>query len=87
MTLSSIQTIGAQVKAERERLGFTQVKLAKLADVTQQTIAAIEMNYDVTLSRVQAVANALGASAGTPLRFDAGAPLPTQRPWTKKTKA
>ncbi len=84
---SPVMTVGAQVKAARERAKLSQKQLAKLAKVTQPTVCALENNYDVKLSKVQAVVNALGQYQGGDIPIQSGAPLPVSRPWeTRPTK-
>ena len=53
------------VKAERERIGFTQIQLGKMAGVSQATISKLESgeSTDISYKTLFQVADALGLDA------------------------
>lgn len=56
------QIWGSAVAERRQRLGLSQAELAKLCDVTQQTISKIESGSMIPLDRLKLV---LAARLGT----------------------
>ena len=66
-----IEKIGRNVKRFREAKGLTQVELAVDANMAPSTIGMIETaQNDMTLSKINAIANALGIEAYELLKFD-----------------
>ena len=64
----TIQTIGKEVRARREALGLTQTRLAKLADLSRQTVQRLEAGTikDLGFQRLTRVLNVLGLSLDPP---------------------
>lgn len=66
-----IEKVGQNIKKHREAKGLTQVELAVDADIASSTIGMIETaQNDMTLSKINAIAKALGVEAYTLLKFD-----------------
>lgn len=66
--------LGAGVRAERERLGFTQTELAKRMGTTQPTIARLEAGgVAPSLDTLRRAANALGLELVVEFREQASA--------------
>lgn len=66
-----IEKVGRNVKKFRESKGLTQVELAVDADIASSTIGMIETaQNDMTLSKINAIAKALGLEAYELLKFD-----------------
>lgn len=55
-------TLSKNIKSARKKLGMSQDRLCKLADVTHTTLAKIEsgVNENPTIRTLQKIANALG---------------------------
>jgi transcriptional regulator with XRE-family HTH domain len=64
----TIQTIGKEVHVRREALGLTQTRLAKLADLSRQTVQRLEAGTikDLGFQRLTRVLNILGLSLDAP---------------------
>jgi len=66
-----IEKIGRNVKRFREAKGLTQVELSVDANIASSTVGMIETaQNDMTLSKINAIANALGIEAYELLKFD-----------------
>ena len=69
--MATISTFGKAVQERRVRMGLTQAALAKLSDLSRQTIVGLENGTvnDLSLQRAEKLANVLGLSlqvAGAP---------------------
>lgn len=66
-----IEKVGKNIKKLREQKGLTQVELSVDADMASSTIGMIETaQNDITLSKINAIAKALGIEAYKLLKFD-----------------
>lgn len=66
-----IEKVGKNIKKLREAKGLTQVELAVDAEIASSTIGMIETaQNDMTLSKINAIAKALGIEAYNLLKFD-----------------
>lgn len=66
-----IEKVGKNIKKIREAKGLTQVELAVDANIASSTIGMIETaQNDMTLSKINAIAKALGIETYTLLKFD-----------------
>lgn len=57
-------TVGDRIKTVRERLGWTQEKLAAEAKISKGFLSDVEKGKNISLDLLLKVANALGASVG-----------------------
>ena len=59
-----LSTIGKNIRRVRKKLGFSQDKLSKLAEVSYNTVVKIESgeNKNPTLDTLKKIAKALGVS-------------------------
>lgn len=64
MSASKKSTIADNIKKYRQKLGISQDRLSKMADVTYNTIIKIESggNQNPTIDTLSKIANALGVS-------------------------
>ena len=64
MSASKKSTIADNIKKYRQKLGISQDRLSKMADVTYNTIIKIESggNQNPTIETLSKIANALGVS-------------------------
>lgn len=64
----SIQTIGKEVRRRRQAVGLTQQRLAKLADLSRQTVQRLEAGTikDLSFQRLVAILGVLGLSFDQP---------------------
>ena len=66
-----IEKIAKNIKSFREAKGLTQVELAVDANIASSTVGMIETaQNDITLSKINAIAKALGVEAYQLLKFD-----------------
>lgn len=80
--IERMQTLAKRLKEARAKTGFSQAKLAKLAGVSQSTIANIESGTRFEPQKVVQIARALGVSAEWLLegRESRAAPQPIPEP-------
>ena len=66
--MMNIQMIGKEVHARREAVGLTQTRLAKLADLSRQTVQRLEAGTinDLGFQRLARLLGVLGLSFDTP---------------------
>jgi len=71
MDKSFIEKVGKNVKKFREAKGLTQIELAVDANMASSTIGMIETaKNDMTISKINSIANALGIEAYMLLKID-----------------
>lgn len=66
--MMTIQMIGKEVHARREAVGLSQTRLAKLADLSRQTVQRLEAGTikDLSFQRLTRILSVLGLSLETP---------------------
>lgn len=77
--IQRMQTLAKRLKEARTRLDISQAKLAKMAGVSQSTIANIESGTRFEPQKVVQIARALGVSAEWLIEGRESPPLPPSR--------
>ncbi len=67
--------IGQRISHHRRRLKMTQLQLATLVGVSERTMGKIEKGFDMQLSVVMAIADALNMQLSELLDYEQAAPL------------
>jgi transcriptional regulator with XRE-family HTH domain len=62
ISISAQRISGAQIKDGREHLGWTQQKLAEMADLSRQTVRSIERGETVRRSSIEKAGQVLRSS-------------------------
>ena len=64
----TIQMLGKEIHARREAIGLSQTRLAKLVDLSRQTVQRLEAGTitDLSFQRVSRILNVLGLNLDTP---------------------
>ena len=66
-----VEKVGRNIKKFREAKGLTQIELAVDSNIASSTIGMIETaKNDITISKINAIAKALGIEAYKLLKFD-----------------
>lgn len=63
-----IKAIGKEIRARRQAVGLTQQRLAKLADLSRQTVQRLEVGtiQDLSFQRLSNLLGVLGLNFGLP---------------------